>query len=396
MIPMTLDNVTQGEIQRYENNYKALNLITTALGRNVYDRVSHLETTHDVWFKLCNTYESSSEIKSSRRDTYNRQYQTFSQKPGESLDDCFARFDSIVSSLRSCGPLVYSDNERAKQLLYALDDHIWGMKITALEESADFATLDTKKLFSKLKSHELSRKGRPNSDAYLTSKALITSARVGGHDANPTTTVSSALKFALFSLAAASDEQYESILDDEIILPARKFCALHKFCKERRGSSRGCFEYGDTTYFITDCPKRKKLDSSSNKYDYAKRNDYSKGDDKKKYRFGDNNKKKFQKMMSRACAALSDLDFSSNESSSSEGDEKVKRKPSDFTGLCLMGKSSRHISDSDSDVSDDLSPESISLRVIELENALCNHDKLLCKVFCENKKLNLEFESAFF
>jgi hypothetical protein len=35
-------------LQRYENNYKALNLITTALGRNVYDRVSHLEITHDV------------------------------------------------------------------------------------------------------------------------------------------------------------------------------------------------------------------------------------------------------------------------------------------------------------------------------------------------------------
>jgi hypothetical protein len=38
----------------------------------------------------------------------------FSHKPGESLDDCFARFESIVSSLRSCGPLAYSDNERAK------------------------------------------------------------------------------------------------------------------------------------------------------------------------------------------------------------------------------------------------------------------------------------------
>jgi hypothetical protein len=38
----------------------------------------------------------------------------FSHKPGESLDDYFARFESIVSSLRSCGPLAYSDNERAK------------------------------------------------------------------------------------------------------------------------------------------------------------------------------------------------------------------------------------------------------------------------------------------
>jgi hypothetical protein len=59
-----------------------------------------------------------------------------------------------------------------------------------------------------------------------------------------------------------------------------------------------------------------------------------------------------------------------------------------------MGKSSRHISNSDSDVSDDSSPKGLSLRVIELENALCIQDKLLGKVFRENKKLNLELESS--
>jgi hypothetical protein len=74
------------------------------------------------------------------------------------------------------------------------------MKITTLEESTAFTTIDTEKLFSKLKSHELSRKG---------------------HHTN--TTDSSALKFALSSLSAASDEQYESIPDDEIALLARKF-----------------------------------------------------------------------------------------------------------------------------------------------------------------------------
>jgi hypothetical protein len=62
MILTTLYNTTQGELQRYENNYNALNLITIALGRNLYDRCSYLETAHDVW----------------RRNTYNRQYQTFS------------------------------------------------------------------------------------------------------------------------------------------------------------------------------------------------------------------------------------------------------------------------------------------------------------------------------
>jgi hypothetical protein len=179
--------------------------------------------------------------------------------------------------------------------------------------------------------------------------------------ANPiNTTDSSTLEFALSSLCAASDEQYESIPDDEITLLTRKFRVLHKFRKERRGSPRGCFECGDTTHFIANCLKRKKFDSS--KYNYNNRNDSSdKGEGKKKYRFGDKKKKKFQKMMSRACATLSDLDFSNDDSYSSEEDERLKRKTGDFTGLCLMGKSSRHIFDSDSDVSDDSSPDGLSL-----------------------------------
>jgi hypothetical protein len=162
----------------------------------------------------------------------------------------------------------------------------------SLEESVDFATLDKENLFSKLKSQELSRKGRPNHDASLTSKSLITSACVGGHDANPTSTISSALEFILSSLVAASDEQYESIPDDEIALLARKFCALHNFHKERRRSPRGCFECGDIIHFIIECPKRKKFDSS-NKYDYTNQNNSSnKGDRKKKNRFDNKNKKK--------------------------------------------------------------------------------------------------------
>jgi hypothetical protein len=169
---------------------------------------------------------------------------------------------------------------------------------------------------------------------------------------------------------------------------------LYKFRKERRRSHRGCFECGDTTHFITDCPKGKKFDSF-NKYDYTNQNDYSnKGDYKEKNRFEDK-KKKFQKIISRACAALSDFDFSSEDSSTSEEDEKVKCKQGDFTGLCIVDKSSRNISDFDSDVSDDLSFESLSLRVVELENTLCNQDKLLCRVFCENKNLNLKLENSF-
>jgi hypothetical protein len=97
--------------------------------------------------------------------------------------------------------------------------------------------------------------------------------------------------------------------------------------------------------------------------------------------------------MFQARATLRNFYFSSEDSSSSEEDEKIKYKKGDFTGLWLIGKSSWN--DSNSDVSDDLSFESLSSKVVKLENALCNQDNLLCKVFYENKRLNLELENSF-
>jgi hypothetical protein len=98
---------------------------------------------------------------------------------------------------------------------------------------------------------------------------------------------------------------------------------------------------------------------------------------------------------------LSEFDFSSNDSSSSEDDEKVnyKKKEGVFTGLCLMtkGGSSRNNSDSDSNSngSDDLTYDGLSSKVHKLEDALCSQDKFLCSVFCENKDLNLKLENSF-
>jgi heptaprenylglyceryl phosphate synthase len=48
IIPTMLENATTVELTKYENKYKALNLIIVALGRNVYDRISHLESTHAI------------------------------------------------------------------------------------------------------------------------------------------------------------------------------------------------------------------------------------------------------------------------------------------------------------------------------------------------------------
>jgi hypothetical protein len=71
VIPTLHGNATAALLMKYENNYKALNLITTTLGKNVYVHISHLESAHVVRQKLCNTFEGTSEIKSTHKDIYN-------------------------------------------------------------------------------------------------------------------------------------------------------------------------------------------------------------------------------------------------------------------------------------------------------------------------------------
>jgi hypothetical protein len=148
---------------------------------------------------------------------------------------------------------------------------------------------------------------------------------------------------------------------------------------------------------------RKKYDFS-NKNDYINKNDYNNRNDdnnknncKKKSRFRDNKKKNIKKIMSRACVALSDFDFSSEDLSSLEEDEKVnnKKKEDNFTGLFIMTKGRSSRNNSDSDVNDDLTYDVLSSKVHKLEDALCIQDKLLCRVFHENKDLNLKLENSF-
>jgi hypothetical protein len=94
---------------------------------------------------------------------------------------------------------------------------------------------------------------------------------------------------------------------------------------------------------------------------------------------------------------LTNFDISSEDSSSSEEDEKAnyKKKEHNFTGLCLMTKGGSSRNDSNSDVSDDLTYNGLSSKVHKPEDALCSQDKLLCRVFRENKDLNLKLENSF-
>jgi hypothetical protein len=87
---------------------------------------------------------------------YKREYDNFTQLEGKSIDAMFSRFQTIVNKMRANkAQLPYDDHERALKLLYALDQKVWDVKVTAIIGSSGYETLIVDELFSKLKSTEI-------------------------------------------------------------------------------------------------------------------------------------------------------------------------------------------------------------------------------------------------
>jgi hypothetical protein len=96
------------------------------------------------------------------------------------------------------------------------------VKVTAIIESSEYETLTMDELFSKLKSTEINYQ----TQAKLKNLSAPTMALVLGNDssslANP-----SQVSFALSSLVSVTEEQLESLGDDELALFISRFSRFH-------------------------------------------------------------------------------------------------------------------------------------------------------------------------
>jgi len=181
------ERVTPGIVAQHEANAKAVNFLFSGLGPMDYERVSHLKTAREIWSLLSAHHEGTATIKARLVETYRREYENFVQKPGESIDDLFSRFQSIINKLRAnSGPegLPYSDHQQAVKLLYALDGKVWEIKVNSIIESAGYDTLGVEALYSKLKATEVDYKLRQNLTC-TGSKTLALATPSSGASANP-------------------------------------------------------------------------------------------------------------------------------------------------------------------------------------------------------------------
>nr|GEU53001.1 DUF4219 domain-containing protein/UBN2 domain-containing protein [Tanacetum cinerariifolium] len=139
--------------KKLAKNNEAKMVLYNALPKNEHERIFMCKTAKDIWQSLLIIYQGNSQVKDNKIDFLVQQYIQFTLLEEESIDSGFARFNTIITSLKALDE-GFSSKNCARKFFKALHPK-WGAKVMAIEESKDLSSLALDKLIENLKVHEV-------------------------------------------------------------------------------------------------------------------------------------------------------------------------------------------------------------------------------------------------
>ncbi|GJT67667.1 retrovirus-related pol polyprotein from transposon TNT 1-94 [Tanacetum coccineum] len=139
--------------KRLAKNNEAKMVIYNALPRKEYEIIFMCNTAKEIWKTLLITHQGNSQVKDNKIDLLVQQYEQFVISEDKSIDSAFARFNSIITSLKALDQ-GYSSKNYVRKFLRALHPK-WRAKVMAIEESKDLTSLSLDELIGNLKVHEM-------------------------------------------------------------------------------------------------------------------------------------------------------------------------------------------------------------------------------------------------
>ncbi|GKC82803.1 hypothetical protein Tco_1138520 [Tanacetum coccineum] len=139
---------------RLAKNNEAKMVIYNALPRKEYERICMCNTTKEIWKTLLITHQGNNQVKDNKIDLLVEQYEQFIISEDESIDSAFARFNTIITSLKALDE-VYSSKSYVRKFLRALHPK-WRAKVMTIKESKDLTSLSLDELIGNLKAKKKS------------------------------------------------------------------------------------------------------------------------------------------------------------------------------------------------------------------------------------------------
>ncbi|GJU91927.1 zf-CCHC domain-containing protein [Tanacetum coccineum] len=170
----------------------------------------------------------------------------------ESIDSAFARFNTIITSLKALDE-GYSSKNYIRKFLRALHPK-WRAKVTAIEESKDLTSLSLDELIRNLKVHEMIiKKDSKIVKAKVERKSIALKAKKESSDEECSTSGSEDEEYAM---AVRDFKKFFKRRGRFVRQPRNDKKTFQRSRDDKNGKSdRKCFRCGDPNHLIGECPK---------------------------------------------------------------------------------------------------------------------------------------------
>ncbi|GJX20015.1 hypothetical protein Tco_0222692 [Tanacetum coccineum] len=239
--------------KKLAKNNEAKMVIYNALPRKEYERIFMCKTAKEIWDTLLITHQGNSQVKDNKIDLLVQQYEQFTIPEEESIDNAFARFNIIITSLKALDA-GFSSKNYVRKFLRTLHPK-WRVKVTAIEESKDLTSLSLDELIGNLKVYEVIIK---NDSEVVKGKreqnrSLALKAKKESSDEDSSTFDSEDEEYAM---AVRDFKKFFNRRGRFVRQPydERKVSQRNKDDKNGKGK-RKWFKCGDSNHLIGECPK---------------------------------------------------------------------------------------------------------------------------------------------
>ncbi|GKD27608.1 retrovirus-related pol polyprotein from transposon TNT 1-94, partial [Tanacetum coccineum] len=194
----------------------------------------------------------NSQVKDTKIDLLVQQYKQFVISKDKSIDSAFAKFNTIITSLKALDEGYFSKNY-VRKFLRALHPK-WRAKVTTIEESKDLTSLSLDELIGNLKVHEMIiKKDSEIVKAKVERKSLALKAKKESSNEECSTSDSEDEEYAM---AVRDFKKFFKRRGRFVRQPRNDKKTFQRSRADKTGKNdRKCFRCGDPNHLIGECPK---------------------------------------------------------------------------------------------------------------------------------------------
>ncbi|GKB05863.1 retrovirus-related pol polyprotein from transposon TNT 1-94 [Tanacetum coccineum] len=211
------------------------------------------KTAKEIWDTLLITHQGNSQVKDNKIDLLVQQYEQFTISEEESIDNAFARFNTIITSLKALDE-SFSSKHYVRKFLRALHPK-WRAKVTTIEESKNLTSLSLDELIGNLKVYKviIKKDSEMVKGKREQNRSLALKAKKESSDEDSSNSDSEDEEYAMavkeFKKFFKRRGRFARQPRDE-----RKSFQRSRSDKDGKSESK-CFRCGDPNHFIGECPK---------------------------------------------------------------------------------------------------------------------------------------------